>query len=135
MAFTIPTPVLRWLSTQPFGRTLAGLSLYRHPQRQSAEATFGDAMALKHCKGFERTALAGLRYRFDGPTPVPTTVAWGTSDRILHYSQAAIAGQRLPEARHVDLPRCGHVPITDDPELVTRVIDQTIADARASKAA
>jgi pimeloyl-ACP methyl ester carboxylesterase len=134
-AVITPTPVLRWLSTKRFGRTLAGLTLYTHPQRHSAEATFGDAMGLKRCKGFERTALAGLRYRFDGPTPVPTTVAWGTTDRILHHSQADIARLRLTEARHVDLPHCGHVPIADDPELVTRVIDQTIADARASKAA
>lgn len=135
LAFITPTPVLRHLSTTRLGRSLAGWSLYTHPQRHSAEATFGDAMSLKHCKGFERTALAGMRYRFDGPTPVPTTVAWATKDRILHYSQAAIASQRLPEARHVPLPGCGHVPIADDPELVTRVIDQTIADARAAKAA
>jgi len=130
-----PTPVLRRISGTRLGKWLAGATLYVHPQRHSAESTFGDAMGLKRCKGFERTALHGVTYSFHGPTPVPTTVAWGTHDRILIHSQSLIASERLPEAHHVDLPRCGHVPIADDPELVTRVIDQTISEARASKAA
>lgn len=135
LAVVTPTPVLRRLSGTTFGKVLAGATLYVHPQRHSAEATFGDAMALKHAKAFERTAVAGVTYKFDSQVTVPTTIAWGTHDRILPHSQSKIARERLPQARHVDLPRCGHVPIADDPELVTRVIDQTIADARRADAA
>lgn len=135
LAVITPTPVLRWLSTTRFGRALAGFLLYTHPERHSAEDTFGDAMGLKHAKAFERTALAGVRYSFQGDTHVPTTVAWGEKDRILHYSQSKLARKRLPDARHVDLPNCGHVPIADDPELIIRVIDQTVEAAKRSEAA
>jgi pimeloyl-ACP methyl ester carboxylesterase len=59
--------------------------------------------------------------------PVPTTIAWGTRDRILFHAQAAVARERLPQAHHVDLPGCGHVPMIDDPALVVRVVEQTAA--------
>ena len=53
---------------------------------------------------------------------VPVTIAWGTRDRLLPPDQASIARQRLPRARFVSLPGCGHVPMTDDPDLVARVL-------------
>ena len=135
IAVVAPTPVLRRLSESRFGRTLSGMLLYTHPQRHSAESTFGDAMGLKHAKAFERTVLAGARYRFDSQVPVPTTIAWAVNDRVLPYSQSKTARERLPQARHVDLPNCGHVPIADDPELVVRVIEQTVAEAEQQRRA
>lgn len=135
LAVITPAPVLRQLSRTSFGRTLAGFLLYTHPQRVSAEDTFGDAMALKHAKAFERTALAGIRYSFDSQVPVPTTIAWGEKDLVLPLSQAELARKRLPLARHVTLPNCGHVPTSDDPDLIVRVIDQTIVAAQARRAA
>ncbi len=100
-----------------------------HPPRavHRRPGLFGDAMALKHCTGFERTILSGIRYAFKLKVDVPTTIAWGTRDLILPYSSSAIAQERLPEARHVALPHCGHVPMVDDPELIVRVIEQTVA--------
>jgi pimeloyl-ACP methyl ester carboxylesterase len=57
------------------------------------------------------------------PPICPTTVAWGDRDRLLIYSrQAPRAKRRLPEARHVRLPGCGHVPTWDDPEAVANAI-------------
>ncbi len=51
------------------------------------------------------------------------TVAWGEHDRLLLTGpQAARARERLPAARHVALPDCGHLPTWDDPALVARVI-------------
>jgi pimeloyl-ACP methyl ester carboxylesterase len=96
---------------------------------------YGDAMALKHATAFERTAMAGLDYSFDSQVPVPTTIAWGTKDRILPYTQSKTARERLPQARHVDLPNSGHVPMADDPELIIRIIEQTIQTAEEKKAA
>ena len=53
----------------------------------------------------------------------PTTVAWGERDRLLIFSrQAPRARRRLPDARHVVLHGCGHVPTWDDPEQVARVL-------------
>ncbi|MET0952328.1 MAG: alpha/beta hydrolase, partial [Aeromicrobium sp.] len=93
------------------------------------------ALALKHCHGFERTIAHGVKYAFKGHVPVPTTIAWGTRDVILPYSSSAIAQERLPEARHVALPHCGHVPMIDDPDLIVRVVQQTTAVAAQAPAA
>jgi pimeloyl-ACP methyl ester carboxylesterase len=65
-------------------------------------------------------ALDGWR----APTPAcPTTIAWGDRDRLLIASrQAPRARRALPEARHVRLRGCGHVPMWDDPEQVARAM-------------
>jgi len=53
----------------------------------------------------------------------PTTVAWGDRDRLLIASRQAPRARRvLPEARHVTLRGCGHVPMWDDPEQVAHAI-------------
>ena len=134
-AFVTPKPVIRYLSERDWGRRLIGWVLYSHPERQDAAGTYGDAMALKHATAFERTAISGVSYSFDSQVPVPTTIAWGTKDRILPYTQSQTARQRLPQARHVDLAGSGHVPMADDPELVLRVIEQTVRSAEESPAA
>jgi pimeloyl-ACP methyl ester carboxylesterase len=63
-------------------------------------------------------------HRFGGHTlDCPVTVAWGAKDRLLIYSrQSARARRLLPDARHVTLHGCGHVPTWDDPEQVARVL-------------
>ena len=130
----LPAGALRFTSNRAWGRKLAGSSLYTHPERFAPEQVYGDALALKNCTGFERTILAGIRYAFHQRVTVPTTIAWGTRDLILPYSSSAIAQERLPEAKHVALPHCGHVPMVDDPDLIVRVIDQTVAAATDSAA-
>jgi pimeloyl-ACP methyl ester carboxylesterase len=126
-----PMPVLRAVSRSAFGRRIAGLSLYSHPERFDNEAVLGDAIALKQARAFEGTIKAGLRYAFTSPVAVPTTVAWATRDRILRFGQSALAQERLPDARHLALPHCGHVPMIDDPDLIVRVIENTVAEVPA----
>jgi pimeloyl-ACP methyl ester carboxylesterase len=41
-----------------------------------------------------------------------------------------LARATLPRARHVELHDCGHVPMSDDPELVASTIFTTTAAAR-----
>lgn len=125
----LPLFLLRWAVSFSFIRRLAARSLYAHPERATAEALYGDAESLHFAKAFERTALNVPKYSFSGSPTVPVTVAWGDKDRILNPKQAEVARDRLPEARHIALPDCGHVPMIDDPELIIRVIDQTIAKA------
>lgn len=132
LALVTPKAVLRRLAAIPGGRRLIGLPLYSHPERHGAEATYGDSLALKHATAFERTAVAAITYRFDSHVPVPTTVAWGTKDRLLPYAQAGTARARLPHARHEPLPGAGHVPMADDPELIVRLIEQTVAQGERS---
>ena len=129
VAAMAPDAVLRVVSRSAFGRRVAGLSLYSHPERFDNTAVLGDALALKNARAFGGTLKAGLRYTFSSPVDVPTTIAWATRDRILRFGQSALAQERLPGARHLALPHCGHVPMIDDPELVTRVIDNTVEEA------
>ena len=70
-----------------------------------------------------RAVFAGpTRFTASVPDDVPVTVAWGTSDRVLPRSSVRVARRQLPKARFVPLPGCGHVPMTDDPDLVARVL-------------
>lgn len=133
VAAMAPVPVLKAVSRSAFGRRIAGLSLYSHPERFDNTAVLGDAIALKQAAAFEGTLKAGLRYRFDSQVDVPTTIAWATRDRILRFGQSALAQERLPRAQHVALPHCGHVPMIDDPDLIVRVIENTVAAAAESE--
>ncbi len=67
---------------------------------------------------------AGLWYDFRGlgDLDVPITVAWGTRDIILWPRQVRLARAKLPTARLVPLPGCGHVPMSDAPGLVATVL-------------
>ncbi|MFS8522878.1 MAG: alpha/beta fold hydrolase [Micromonosporaceae bacterium] len=98
------------------------------PAGVAATAGTGDAGA--GAGGGEGGAAVG-----DGGTaggPVPVTVAWGERDRILPPREAARAREALPWARHVTLPGCGHVPMSDDPELVALTILRTTGAAPAA---
>ena len=100
-----------------------------HGERISPEDFIGDALALRNGSAFFPTFKAGFTYRFTSSISVPTTIAWATRDQVLVYGQSALAQERLPNAQHVALPHCGHVPMIDDPELIVRVIDNTVAEA------
>ena len=53
---------------------------------------------------------------------VPATIGWGTRDGLLLPTQALRARRLLPGARHVWLRGCGHVPMSDDPDQVARLL-------------
>lgn len=59
---------------------------------------------------------------FHGQPKVPVTLVWPSRDRILARRHAHRARQMIPDARHVWLPLCGHVPMYDDPVRVTEAI-------------
>jgi pimeloyl-ACP methyl ester carboxylesterase len=118
----LPEPLMRRVLAVESLRAMSFGMLMARPRRITAEAAIADSLALRNGRAFELVARAGLQYRFRGAPTVPVTVAWGTRDRILPYRQAALARRLLPGARHVTLPACGHVPMHDNPELVTSVI-------------
>ncbi|QBX54814.1 alpha/beta hydrolase [Nocardioides seonyuensis] len=125
-----PDAVLRAVARSSWGRRLIGFTLFAHPERHDFDAVYGDAQALKHCRAFAGVARAGARYEFDRTVEVPTTIAWGTADRILPYVQSGIAASRLPGAVHVPLVGAGHVPMVDAPDRIIELIDQTVARAQ-----
>jgi len=57
-----------------------------------------------------------------GEIDVPVTIAWGSRDRLLLPRQGPRFERAIPGARLRVLAGAGHVPMWDDPELVSRVI-------------
>jgi pimeloyl-ACP methyl ester carboxylesterase len=109
-----------------FTRLSLFVSSFGRPFKAPAEevlSTRDDALA---APGFLDALEFGLDYRFEEPAElgaVPITVAWGRRDVLVPYwAQAPRARRLLPRARHVTLPRCGHIPFYDDPELCSKVL-------------
>ncbi|KAA1395645.1 alpha/beta fold hydrolase [Aeromicrobium ginsengisoli] len=129
----LPLAVVRPALRSAAGRRLIGRTLYVNGDRIPVEDFVGDALALRNGSAFFPTFRAGFTYRFTSKVDVPTTIAWATRDQVLVYGQSGLAQEVLPDARHVALPHCGHVPMVDDPELIVRVIDTTVAEASESE--
>jgi pimeloyl-ACP methyl ester carboxylesterase len=126
----LPLPTIRLVLRSRALRALCFEPLLARPSQLSPERMVDDALAMRHGRGFRRTARVLRDYRFTAEPTVPVTIAWGEKDRILPSSQAALARARLPRARHVELRGCGHVPMSDDPELVASTILATTGAAR-----
>jgi len=116
-------PVAPTLATRTAGRALMYSTLVTRPSRMSREQAAGDTAAFLAARPAVDQILAGaVSYAGEIPPSVPVTIAWGTRDRLLPRRQALLARELLPGATFVRLPGCGHVPMTDDPELVAQVL-------------
>jgi len=122
---SLPAVIVRRWVASPATRARSFAAMVARPDELSAERAFADACALRSGRGFEPVVRAGRGYAFTGTPTVPVTIAWVTEDRVLPPVQATRAAQSLPDARHVSLPGCGHVPMSDDPTLVVRTILET----------
>jgi pimeloyl-ACP methyl ester carboxylesterase len=103
-------------------RTIALWQALARPWRMPAESAIASARAMATASDFGRGVAAAGDYRFTGTPAAPVTIAWGRRDHILLWRQAERARRLLPDARFVPLEGCGHVPMTDDPELVAEMI-------------
>jgi pimeloyl-ACP methyl ester carboxylesterase len=106
------------------GRTvlMSGLAGAR-PWRMPAEAAVAAGRAFAAAPGFDAAYRASGRDRFRGgqTITVPVTVAYGSRDVLISKSHRQ--RDQLPShTRWLTLRGCGHVPMWDDPEQVTRVI-------------
>lgn len=68
-----------------------------------------EAMIAERCNGLEEIDC-------------PVLILWGTRDLLLPVRQGPRFARRIRSARLVELPRLGHVPMADDPDLVSRAI-------------
>jgi pimeloyl-ACP methyl ester carboxylesterase len=111
------------LANRTAGRAILCSTIVSHPSRMSAEQALGDARAFAAAKPAINAILAEAT-TFTGliSGDVPVTIAWGDRDRLTRRRQALVARRFLPQARFVRLPGCGHVPMTDNPELVARIL-------------
>jgi pimeloyl-ACP methyl ester carboxylesterase len=113
-----PVPVRTLLMAQMFARP------WRVPAPEAAQFLRTTARG----RGFEPTLPQIARGRPAVPR-CPATIAWAERDRLLLTSrQAPRARRMLPDARHLILRGCGHMPIYDDPEQVARVLLEASAD-------
>jgi pimeloyl-ACP methyl ester carboxylesterase len=98
-------------------------TIIARPSRLSPEQAVGDAAAFLAARPAMDAILAAAQ-PFTGhvPADVPVTIGWGSKDRLLSPREAVLARRYLPHARFIRLPGCGHVPMTDDPALVARVL-------------
>ncbi|GIH25471.1 hydrolase [Acrocarpospora phusangensis] len=103
------------------GRAMLGRLLVWKPSRVPSEELVAGMGALRASVGFDDTLDSFLWQAPPAPPKVPITVAWGEHDRLLVRRQAVRAG-RWAQQRVKLLKGCGHLPMSDDPELVTRVI-------------
>ena len=105
------------------GRAVLYAAIVSRPSRVGPEQAAGDMTAFVGAKPAIRAILAeAFPFTARVPLEVPVTIGWGTRDLLLPPRQALVAGTRLPGARIVPLPGCGHVPMTDDPDLVADVL-------------
>ncbi|MET8141661.1 alpha/beta fold hydrolase [Sphaerisporangium sp. NPDC005288] len=117
----LPAEGMRALAGSEVGRAASVGLVVARPGRMSPEAVIAGGKALRDAPGFDRTLAS-----FDAVVPparpkAPITIAWGDHDRLLPPRQAVRAAKW--SGRRVKLLRdCGHVPMSDDPELVARVL-------------
>jgi pimeloyl-ACP methyl ester carboxylesterase len=135
----------RWLARR-LGRLLSRLASYRaarvvilgqthgRPARMSAEQARTTIQTLGRCPGFNATLAATTHRRYlAGPAlDAPVTVAFGSRDLILLRRQSHHIDQLPPGTQIQELPSCGHVPMSDDPNAVIAVITATVARAARS---
>ncbi|TQC48275.1 alpha/beta fold hydrolase [Rhodococcus sp. WS4] len=87
---------------------------------------YEDAVIDAHSLATNTLVDKGMTASFDLPhvvdATVPVTVAWGRRDLILPVYQARRVRRSFPQARILVLPGIGHVPMTDDPNLISTIL-------------
>jgi pimeloyl-ACP methyl ester carboxylesterase len=112
------------LEANPVGRAILtqGLRvLVEHPERLPEDELRLATQALRDAPGFDDTLASFAWIPPPAPPKVPVTIAWGDRDKLLPRRQAVRAG-RWSQQRVKLLRGCGHVPMSDDPDLVADVI-------------
>ncbi|MFG1941645.1 alpha/beta fold hydrolase [Nonomuraea sp. NPDC048826] len=120
-ARSLPPEQAAELAEHPIGRALSVGLMVAHPSRMAPTALIAATQALGSASGFDETLESFTNVMPPAPPKAPITIAWGEHDRLLPRRQAVRAakwsGQRVKL-----LKGCGHLPMTDDPALVTRVL-------------
>ncbi|MFK4035931.1 alpha/beta fold hydrolase [Nonomuraea wenchangensis] len=109
------------MAEEPASRALSAGMLVARPSRLEPMALVAATQALAAAPGFDETLASFEGLMPPGPPKSPITIAWGEHDRLLPRRQAVRAA-RWSGQRVKLLTGCGHVPMSDDPALVARVI-------------
>ena len=122
---------LSYLVRFRLGRVLALGQTHGRPTRLTPGYAQETIAAMGTCPGFEATLAATARqgYRATAPITVPVKLAFGSRDVLLLRGQSRHLDQLPPGIQAETLPRCGHVPMADDPGAVAELITRTAARA------
>ncbi|MFC4065237.1 alpha/beta fold hydrolase [Actinoplanes subglobosus] len=114
------------IMASPAGRAAFCSLFYARPGRLDPAGAVSAARALAAAPGFTaaRDAFGDLTPWGYERTTHPVTIAWGTRDAVLPFPQSRRARTLLPDARHVTLTGCGHLPFADDPAACLVVINE-----------
>lgn len=113
------------------GRTLMLGQIYGRPWRVPPEAALESVRGMAGARGFDEHLEATNAARFEGGAAidVPVTVAFGSRERLIPR-RGRLRDELPAQTNWLTLPRCGHVPVWDDPALVARIIlDGTVRAA------
>jgi len=129
LAGTHAAPVIDRLADYRYTRAAALAPFFGQPTKVSREDAKADITSLVSAQSFPEARDSFSSYTFEVDADlgklreIPLTIAWGARDAtLIHPTQSAKARKVMPFARHVDLPKCGHLPFNDDPALCARVI-------------
>lgn len=121
------------LFLRPGLRKLAMRDVVEHGDRltprQAAEMLQGSAECPVYWDLFEAIRRDGPPADFDG-IACPTTIVWGTNDRIIPLDGYSERIRRLvPDAEFVVLEGAGHSPMVDEPERLVAIVAETASRA------
>ncbi len=110
------------------GRLLVLGQTHGRPANATAEYARGVIRAMAACPGFDDTLKATLNRCYRGPSAdVSVTLAFGTRDWLLRKRRSRHVDELPPNTQLETLPRCGHVPMADDPIAVAALITSSAA--------
>jgi pimeloyl-ACP methyl ester carboxylesterase len=119
------------IASRPHMRAIAFRDMVSYPSRLSAEAALAGMEAASNCAiagGLLAASKAGTLFGELGPIECPVTIAVATNDRLFKGPGYFTKLRRLlPDANWTTLDGLGHIPMTDDPDRVTKVILSTAA--------
>jgi pimeloyl-ACP methyl ester carboxylesterase len=122
---------LSHLVNHRLGRALVLGQTHGRPFQLTPDYARAAVAAMGTSLGFDATFRATLHRRFVAGVPLdaPVTIAFGSRDILLLRHQSRHLDQ-LPAGTRVDaLPRCGHVPMADDPVAVAALILRSVGHA------
>lgn len=123
-------PALPILLRSPLIRRFGLRSVSVDGARQSAERIIDLTDDMLGCVVAEAILKTDEHFALFDPLPCPVMLAWAEHDRIFpEPTFGPRARERIPAARYLVLEGVGHVPMLDDPQLVARVIGESIAAA------
>jgi pimeloyl-ACP methyl ester carboxylesterase len=103
-------------------RVIYGL-LCARPSRVTPDQALGDIRAFKYARPALRELLAAAApFEREIPLDVPVTIAWAARDLVLPPWQAKVARELFPHGEHIMMRGVGHVPMTDNPGFVAKVL-------------